>query len=589
MGYHHHDLNPSIFIPAFQVVLAQKIYFKKMLITIVLFKRCAKALYRKASASMGLKTEALQAVPIQQPLEIVLTGMPPHEHILTYLEKNADLGHARRDRSFVRQVALYLAHPLSSLPQSAGKSSAERNSMSDLASFYRYSHNHLADLSDLRSIRAKATLRDVEPGSDFLVIHDVTLLDYSRHNRKTDRRLIGDHRGKGYEYHVMLGVDPDNGWVRGVVHDTLINATGPDDMTAMDYSANDLFGHFSEAEKSELLVNHRHQMAVHIKGTDQLLKPYHAIDVADREFDDLFILDCFRRPGRDYVIRAMGNRNVQMKPFPWVPQEALTRYQHGLPLLKDHVRVNFEQMLPSVPLKPYKTLPLDKENRVIDPGSAFRFAALSIGAFPVCLYRVAKRNHKYVKPKRYVYINVVLIREQAPPPGQEAVQWVLFASLPIDTEEQIARVGMIYERRWRIEEFNRLLKSGYNVEKIRLDNAEKLGRSLVAITIASAMVMNLKAAVGLPAKGSLTDEQYKKVRQATKHPDDPTISLDLRVFAWIAKMGGWLGRRRDPIGPTVLMRGLLDVLTIIENLQRHEALLREILKEPNLVDYFLRI
>lgn len=167
--------------------------------------------------------------------------------------------------------------------------------------------------------------------------------------------------------------------------------------------------------------------------------------------------------------------------------------------------------------------------------------------------------------------------------------WVLFSSLPIETEEQIRQVGLIYERRWRIEEFNRFLKSGYHVEKLRLDSAEKLGRVLVGITIASVFAMNLKGTVGLPAKGSLTDEQYQEVKRATRNLDDPQIPLDLRVFAWIAKMGGWLGRRRDPIGPTVLMRGLLDVLTIIESLQHYESFIDEIRKNPNLIHYFLRL
>ena len=48
-------------------------------------------------------------------------------------------------------------------------------------------------------------------------------------------------------------------------------------------------------------------------------------------------------------------------------------------------------------------------------------------------------------------INVVLVEEQNPPEGTEAVQWVLLTTLPIDTLEQVQQIIEYYCLRWLIE------------------------------------------------------------------------------------------------------------------------------------------
>ena len=161
--------------------------------------------------------------------------------------------------------------------------------------------------------------------------------------------------------------------------------------------------------------------------------------------------------------------------------------------------------------------------------------------------------------------------------------WVLITSLPIDTPEQIARIARIYELRWRIEVFFRLLKSGYGIEKTRLDNAEKIARYLVILTIAATFATNLKKNIGLSQGGYLSDQEYKKIKKALLSPVDQDIDLKLRMYAYIAKTGGWLGRRRDPIGPTIIMRGLLQFLTTLDAFCHDQALLQELRENPNLI------
>lgn len=504
------------------------------------------------------------------------------EDIVGKVEQYADLKHAKRNSSFIRQVALACSSPGTPATQAAGKA-AEKTPLVDAISMYRFMGNEEIPLSELRSTRAKVVFDSVPKGSDLLVIHDMSPLDYSRHNSKCDRRPIGNHKGMGYEYVSCVAVDPTTSTTLGVIHDTVINDDGPDDQDIMNYDYEPLFADFSDEEKKRLSENHRHQMAVHINGTASLLADWHVIDVGDREFDDIFILDRCQQNNRDFVIRSLGNRNVQIPQYDWVPNTAITQKQSGHPLKEGYVYVNFKRVVEHVPMQPYKTLPLDTRNRVVDDCNAKRWAHLSIGAFSIRLYRDAQRNGKYFRISRPVEVNVVVIRELDPPADCKPLCWILLTSLPIGNYEQIAYVGRIYELRWKIESFFRLLKSGYRLLDSRLNNARKIARNLVVITLAAMTILHLKQKIGLPSKGDLDDENYQLVKTAMLEPNNTEIDLNLRLFSFIAKNGGWLGRRRDPIGPTVLMRGMLYLLAVLDAFKRYGSLIEEALQNPQVL------
>jgi hypothetical protein len=506
----------------------------------------------------------------------------PPDDVLEELTKHVDLGHAARDSAFLRQVALVCSNPGASSPQAAGKA-VSQIPMNDLISLYRFVANEKVSIADLRETRAKTVLASVPSDSEVLIVHDMSPLDYSRHNSKEDRRPIGDNRGMGYEYVACLAVDPESSTSLGVIHDTVISAEGPDDKDTMDYDYEPLFEDFSEKETRRLQDNHRHQMAVHVNGLKATLGNRHPIHVADCEFDDIFILDRCIQNDHDFVIRSSGNRNVQIPRYDWLPEKALAGKQSGHPIPEGYVYANLARVVDSVPLQPYKTLPLDSRQRVVDPASAKRYADLSIGAFRVRLYRDAKRNKQPFRPPRPVELNVVVIRETDPPPGEDALLWVLFTSLSVNTFEKMTSAGHIYELRWSVETYFRLLKSGYNIEKSRLDNAEKVARWLVVVSLAALTVLTLKMKLGLPSKGALASEDYQRVKTAMLEPENPDIDINLRLFAFVAKSGGWLGRKRDPIGPTVLMRGMLHFFAALDTFTRFQALFQQVIDNPDVL------
>jgi len=493
---------------------------------------------------------------------------------LDRLARHADLGHVQKNQAFVRQVAFLCSSPGTTAPQAAG-GQGKKPPLAHLMSLYRFVENDGNALSDLRRARREAVLDGFREGSDLVVIHDMSPLDYCRHNSKADRRAIGDGRGMGYEYVDCLAVDPRTARIMGVIHDTVVNKEGPDDRDMMNYDYEPLFADFSEEDKKALRENHRHQMAVHINGTTPWLLPYHVIDVADREFDDLFVLDRCRQKGRDFVIRSCAHRNVQIRPQDWMTEGAFTGRQSGHPLEPGHRYAQLKKLVEQAPLRPYKRLPLDAHNRVVEESAAKRFAELSIGAFSVVLYRNAMRNYTYIRPVQPVTVNVVVIREPDPPVGVEGVCWVLFTSLPIETFEQLAYIGRLYEMRWLIEVYHRLLKSGYGIERSRFEDAERIARYLVLLSMAAMAVLTLKAEVGLGSQGTLKDEEYRRIKRAMLETNNGDIPLRDRLFAYVARTGGWLGRRRDPIGPTILMRGILHLMAALAAYGCDAALLEE--------------
>ena len=70
----------------------------------------------------------------------------------------------------------------------------------------------------------------------------------------------------------------------------------------------------------------------------------------------------------------------------------------------------------------------------------------------------------------------VHVRETAPPTGEQAVEWFLLTTMAVHSAEEAVRILKYYTRRWRIEDFFRVLKSGCKVERMALRTAQRLER-----------------------------------------------------------------------------------------------------------------
>ena len=462
------------------------------------------------------------------------------KNVIERLKKLVNLGHEKRNACVIRHVLRLMEAPGSPAAQAGGNEAA---AWAESKSWYDLIGNEKVRVRDMRELRAKAVLEDISPGMSVAVYHDVSELDFSRHLAKEDRMEIGDHRGKGYEYHPCIAWDPHAQQFLGVLHDTVIAAEGPDDADVVDYDAVLALAKFTDEERKKLPFNHRHQLACHILFLASLAPGQAMTHVADREFDDTLAMAAAREVGHYFVFRALGNRTVTPRDEQETP-------------------CAMADIVAALPMRPYKDIGLDaRGHAAYGQAKPARTAKLSIGACPIVLHRPATRGGKgrRVKLDAPLHVNLVVIRELDPPPGEDPLCWILFTSLPIDTPEQCAWVGALYEQRWRIEEYFKLLKSGFQIEHTHFRQAQHIAKALVFYSLAAMALLTIKSSLGIPVIGPLDPASYAKVRHAMNHPDDLALAPDLCLFALILRCGGWLGRKTDPIGPTVLMRGMLQL------------------------------
>ena len=73
---------------------------------------------------------------------------------------------------------------------------------------------------------------------------------------------------------------------------------------------------------------------------------------------------------------------------------------------------------------------------------------------------------------------VVDVREEQPPPAAEPLEWFLLTTLRVSSADDATRILQWYVRRWRIEEYFRVLKSGCKVEELQHHTAERLERAM---------------------------------------------------------------------------------------------------------------
>jgi len=463
--------------------------------------------------------------------------------IVERVARYVNMGHHKRDECVLRHVMRLIGAPGAGAGHAAGGKDA---SWAESKSWYDLIHNEKADVGALRALRANVVREGFDPSTEVAVFHDITQLDFTWHASKRERMEIGDHKGQGYEYHPCVAWDPRAKRFLGVLHDTVISQSGPDDADIMDYHGDPLLAHWDEAERDTLRSNHRHQLATHIRGLAALAPGQPMIHVADREFDDIPAMAAAGQVDHQFVFRVLGNRTVRVED-----QDGQT------------APCAMEALIAALPMTPYKDVGLDARGHVAyGGGKPKRVARLSIGARRVFLYRPAKRGtRRNVTLPVPLAVNLVVIRELVPPPGTDPLCWLLFSSLPVETLEQQAWVGALYEQRWRIEEYFKLLKSGFRIESTRFTEPGLIAKVLIFYSLAAMALLQIKTDLGIAPTGPLDPAMYTKVRHAMRHPDDPTLEPSMQLFALVLRCGGWLGRRTDPIGPTILMRGMLQVMT----------------------------
>jgi hypothetical protein len=85
----------------------------------------------------------------------------------------------------------------------------------------------------------------------------------------------------------------------------------------------------------------------------------------------------------------------------------------------------------------------------------------------------------------------LLLTEVDPPKDATPLRWVLLTTVPIESRKQALRCLRWYGRRWRIEEWHRVMKSGCRIEDHQHQSAAKLALAIAIDAVMAWRVMLL--------------------------------------------------------------------------------------------------
>jgi Transposase DNA-binding/Transposase Tn5 dimerisation domain len=186
-----------------------------------------------------------------------------------------------------------------------------------------------------------------------------------------------------------------------------------------------------------------------------------------------------------------------------------------------------------------------------------RYAKVEVRAKTVTL-RPPHRPGEKLLP---VTVNVVLVREPNPPPGEPPVEWILLTTLPIDTLEQVRTIVEYYCVRWNIEVFFRTLKSGCRIEHRRFEHIDRVLPCLAMYLIVAWRTMYVchlgRECPDLDCEAIFEPSEWKAVWTAVHGTKPPKIAPKLSAMVHlIASLGGYIERRQSEPGTQTLWIGM---------------------------------
>jgi hypothetical protein len=444
---------------------------------------------------------------------------------------NADFNDLRLTSRLQFLASQFVQQPLASIPQACGN-------WANSKAAYRFCSNDKVSLDAILAAHSSRTLQrlGLSQSSVILCPQDTTTLNYIAHPATQGLGHVGTKPGQslGMLLHSTLAVSPQ-GNLFGVLH-THCWARPKRKKSRRARSRHDK--DISQKETFRWLEGFRH--VEHLAH----LYPHHQwVSVNDREADIYEVLQEASAPGHQagLLVRARHDRSLLDQRG-----KTLFKYMRRLPEAGTYtVRV------PRHENQPAREVTL-----------SIRFAAVNFSA---------PRYHSGQAP---LSLWAVWAQEVNPPSGQKPIRWCLLTTVPVHTLAQAIERIEWYVKRWTIEEFHRVLKSGCQVEARQLTTRARLQRALAIDMVVAWRIMDLNKAARLqpdtPADRWLSTAEWQalycyvhRTHQAPEKP--PTIGQAVR---WIAQLGGFLARKSDGHpGSMTLWRGLQRLNDIVASWQ----------------------
>ncbi|MBI4405150.1 MAG: IS4 family transposase [Deltaproteobacteria bacterium] len=266
------------------------------------------------------------------------------------------------------------------------------------------------------------------------------------------------------------------------------------------------------------------------------------IHVMDREADAYELFDALVGQQAHFVIRICRDRIIDSSTYESLFEQL------------NKARVIFEREI-DVSRRARSPFPKDK---YLHPTRPARHARLSVAGTTAV---IKKSKELRATLHDNLQLNFVHIWEENPPPGQQAIDWKLVTTQPIETSQQLEAIIDYYTARWVIEEYFKAIKTGCNFEARQQESLHALLTILVVfIPIAWWLLAGRKLAVNKTESSSLYFSEIQRRLLRTYYPKLPTdLSTISGVISTIARLGGHL-KHNGPPGWQVLFRGYQKLL-----------------------------
>ena len=448
---------------------------------------------------------------------------------------SVDLGDQRLDRRYELVVDRLSQKPTLSIPAACG-------GWAETLAAYRFFDNDKVTPDKLLAPHRDATLKRIQAQRVVLLVQDTTKLILDRAEEKVGGPLNHENQ-YGIQVHPLLALTPE-GMALGVVNAQMW-ARDPDDFHKRKQAP---YKPIEEKESIRWLTGYRQACVVAQEATDTQV-----ICISDSEGD---VYECFAESSV-----ADGKRKAD-----WIVR-ACQDDRRLLPAAPDDAMKNLRTAVEASAVR--KRMILEVSHRVghpIDPrgrrgAREARLAWMTVRATTVTLKPPERRGDVESKLPA-VTVNVVLVQEENPPAGEAPIEWLLLTSLPIDTEAAEAAVIEAYCRRWEIEVYFRVLKSGCGVEELQFETTERLMACVAVYLIVAWRVLFVmrmgRECPDLPCDTVLSPEEWQSVYTIVqKKPLPKKVPTLGEMIPMIASLGGYLGRKSDgPPGPQAMWIGI---------------------------------
>jgi len=436
----------------------------------------------------------------------------PNQHTWAAQElATADFGDTRLSKRLVRIVADKLAKPTASIPQASGSWAATKAT-------YRFLASEQVAADRIRAAHADATCSRIQPYDTVLVLQDTTELLYTSHPHTTGLGDLDHALSKGLKVHSALAATLDGVPLGLVQQDVWARRAAPKGRKARKRP--------QEARESQ------RWLTTLAAGQQAIAAPTRLIVVADREADIYPLFIAPRDERTELVIRATYNRGLV-----------------GGSKLHDAVeRVTWQG-----------------SRTVTIPGNgsrAARTATVQIGWTSVQLLPPQDYPRPASAPRPT--LQLVVVEEREPPAGVKPLRWLLWTTLRVTSWDEALLVVQIYEKRWLIERYHYVLKSGCGIGQLQLETAERLERALAVCCIVAWRLLWLttqaRETPDVPCSVVFARHEWQAlvctIEQTAEPPSEPpTLREAVRM---IAQLGGFLARTGDgEPGVKTLWRGLM--------------------------------